>query len=86
MGDKLYGSARELVPAPNDREFAIALHALRLEFRHPQTAIHTSATAETPDSWKVFDPFLVRAIQALFELSTEQRERKWLLDDIAHAG
>lgn len=51
IGDTQYGSSVLLSEDPDVRMRPLGLHALRLEFRHPQTAVPMSATAPLPIYW-----------------------------------
>ncbi len=52
LGDLQYGSTRDFGPACDDpRDRAIALHAWRLEFRHPISREKVSVTAPVPSFW-----------------------------------
>jgi 23S rRNA pseudouridine1911/1915/1917 synthase len=52
LGDILYGSEIEwLGSIPGERESPIALHARRIEFRHPQNAELVSVVAPYPSGW-----------------------------------
>ncbi len=54
LGDLLYGSEIEwLGTTPGERESAIALHARKIEFRHPQNAELISVEAPYPAGWPV---------------------------------
>lgn len=54
LGDDLYGSkVRWLDSTPGERESPIALHARKLEFRHPQNAELISIVAPYPHGWPV---------------------------------
>lgn len=52
VGDQLYGAQSILSHAEDQRHRPHGLHALRIEFRHPQTALKCSATAPLPDYWQ----------------------------------
>ena len=52
LGDILYGSAVKWLGAvPGERESPIALHARKIEFRHPQNAELVSVIAPYPAGW-----------------------------------
>ena len=52
LGDLMYGSEIEwLGSIPGDRESPIALHARKIEFRHPQNAELVSVVAPYPSGW-----------------------------------
>ena len=52
LGDVLYGSAIQWLGAiPGERESPIALHARKIEFRHPQNAELVSVMAPYPEGW-----------------------------------
>ncbi len=53
VGDELYGSTLSLGPHQEDgRLRPIALHARRISFRHPQTAVAITVAAPVPDVWQ----------------------------------
>ncbi len=53
LGDWMYGSNISFGIASEDpRERAIALHAKRITFRHPQTAIAIEVSAPLPETWR----------------------------------
>ena len=52
LGDLMYGSELEwLGSIPGERESPIALHARKIEFRHPQNAELVSVVASYPSGW-----------------------------------
>ena len=52
LGDFMYGSELEwLGSIPGERESPIALHARKIEFRHPQNAELVSVIAPYPSGW-----------------------------------
>jgi 23S rRNA pseudouridine1911/1915/1917 synthase len=52
LGDQQYGSCQPFGPQVEDpRQRAIALHAHRIEFRHPMTRDAVSVVAPLPDYW-----------------------------------
>jgi 23S rRNA pseudouridine1911/1915/1917 synthase len=52
LGDSLYGSPVQWLGAiPGERESPIALHARKIEFRHPQNAELVSTIARYPAGW-----------------------------------
>ena len=52
LGDLMYGSELEwLGSIPGERESPIALHARKIEFRHPQSAELVSVVASYPSGW-----------------------------------
>ena len=54
LGDLLYGSEIEwLGTTPGERESPIALHARKIEFRHPQNAELISIEAPYPAGWPI---------------------------------
>jgi 23S rRNA pseudouridine1911/1915/1917 synthase len=52
-GDELYGSSQALSDSEDIRLRPLGLHALRLEFRHPQSAVPLAVNAPVPDYWNV---------------------------------
>jgi RluA family pseudouridine synthase len=65
IGDELYGSVRMLANPIDPRQRPHALHALRLEFRHPQTARPLAFTATPPDTWLSIPDQLATACSSL---------------------
>jgi 23S rRNA pseudouridine1911/1915/1917 synthase len=53
VGDELYGSSQALSDSEDIRLRPLGLHALRLEFRHPQSAVPLAVNAPVPDYWNV---------------------------------
>ncbi|MCA9134885.1 MAG: RluA family pseudouridine synthase [Planctomycetales bacterium] len=86
LGDAAYG-ARQVFSASSvsqvasgDRPHAhppIALHALRLEFRHPQTAKPLSGTANLPPSWATLPTAVAELAQAEVARSRRQMAESW---------
>ncbi len=57
IGDILYGSTIDwLGTTPGERESPIALHARKIQFRHPQNAETVSVEAPYPSGWPSFLP------------------------------
>lgn len=55
LGDHQYGASLPFGPHCDDpRDRAIALHARRLDFRHPMTREPVSVTAPEPECWQPF--------------------------------
>lgn len=83
VGDELYGSqvkfGNSISGADGHEVPAIGLHALRLEFRHPQNARLTCATANVPDSWQHLNTVLAGAIEETIEKSQTQNDVPWNL-------
>lgn len=76
VGDEQYGSTIRLSESEDLRLRPQGLHALRLEFRHPQTAVSTSATAPVPDYWQK-NKAIFAACQKLANQSLQQRGLVW---------
>ncbi len=56
LGDEQYGSTTPFGPQEEDARLRwIALHAVRLAFRHPMTRVPITVEAPLPDAWKEFD-------------------------------
>ncbi len=52
LGDRLYGSQIRLLPeSPSHHDEKIALHAHRIGFRHPQTALPITVDAPVAEDW-----------------------------------
>lgn len=65
-GDLLYGSKHSFGPPTEDpRELAIALHAWRLSFRHPQTGRAVTVSAPPPELWRAMGPAWLGQITVL---------------------
>jgi 23S rRNA-/tRNA-specific pseudouridylate synthase len=57
LGDHQYRGERSFGPETDDwRQRAIALHARRIDFRHPMTRERVSIEANLPDFWPTFGP------------------------------
>ncbi|RMF41670.1 MAG: RNA pseudouridine synthase, partial [Planctomycetota bacterium] len=84
VGDWVYGARRRLIAeqmgastTARERSMRIALHALRLEFHHPQTARGMAATAPVPAHWITL-PERIRAVaQHNAEESARRVGRGW---------
>lgn len=77
LGDALYGSVNEF-----GEGMFHALHALRLEFRHPTSAIPISATAPFPSNWSLAPSEILAACDRLCGLSRQASSVNWELDSI----
>ena len=65
LGDWSYGSTQTFGPLdPEGYRQCLALHAWRLEFRHPQTAKLFVATAPLPEMWNALPPAILAAASA----------------------
>jgi len=59
LGDSQYGSMTPFGPVTDDfRSRCIALHARRLEFRHPMTRQVVCQTAPLPSAWQSLSPLI----------------------------
>ena len=76
-GDALYGSRSTFCDGTSH-----ALHALRLEFRHPTSAIQMSATAPFPSSWSDAPADIQAACDRLCEFSSHSNAANWELDSL----
>lgn len=76
VGDEMYGSSLLLSDDPDPRQRPHGLHALRLEFRHPQTAIPLAATASLPEYWQR-NAHLYEAAQTLAARSQTELRTAW---------
>lgn len=76
VGDEQYGSTIRLSDAEDIRRRPQGLHALRLEFRHPQTAVATSATAPIPEYWQK-NLGIFAACEKLASQSAQQKSQAW---------
>ena len=65
VGDAAYGGSIPFHVATGDAEESrhppIALHAERIEFRHPRTAVPIAVTARIPDDWTSRPPEIIAA-------------------------
>lgn len=101
LGDSVYGSQQALAGTPkldepvadeprSDMEAArlapIALHALRLEFRHPQSAVAMSSTAPVPSYWQQLSPEIIAAANDLVACSRQEASAAWSLVSKATPG
>jgi 23S rRNA pseudouridine1911/1915/1917 synthase len=84
VGDVQYGSRYRFVPSGDGQEFQLggsengsppdrlspqALHALRLEFRHPKSAILMGLSAPLPAHWQLANPAIKLAAERLYQQS-----------------
>lgn len=76
VGDSLYGASTLLSNDHDERLRPHGLHALRLEFRHPQTAVPIAITAPVPDYWKQ-NPAIYASCESLVGTSQQQRRDIW---------
>jgi 23S rRNA pseudouridine1911/1915/1917 synthase len=81
LGDINYGSSHPFPPASpqstGEGHPPMALHALRLEFRHPQSAKTISATAEVPLSWHALPTDLLSRVIEITERSRREADTCW---------
>jgi 23S rRNA pseudouridine1911/1915/1917 synthase len=96
IGDRQYGSRYQFVPEKSNefrlgidkestevcREAPHGLHALRLEFRHPKTAIFMAESAPFPDYWESASQPLRSAMKAIHWLSCQNHQQPWCLDSL----
>lgn len=53
LGDWMYGSVQSFGPVTDDARLrAIALHARKITFRHPQSALPIAVSAPVPETWR----------------------------------
>lgn len=65
VGDWSYGNSQTFGPLdPEGWRQCLALHSLRLEFRHPQTAKFCAATAPLSEHWQSLPEQILRAAEA----------------------
>ncbi len=70
LGDWVYGSTTQFgILDCHDQRQCMALHSLRIEFRHPQTGKLVAGTAQTPSIWLDLPPFIATAARSMFERS-----------------
>ena len=81
VGDALYAAQGTFGPTSTDsddpRQLPHALHALRLEFRHPQTARAVSYTARPPLAWRSLVSELQSAVDELVARSDAEQAQSW---------
>ena len=70
LGDWAYSGNGQFGPLDeqNHRQ-CMALHSLRIEFRHPQTGKLTSGTADLPPTWQSLPAAIIDAAQAIVRQS-----------------
>lgn len=76
VGDSLYGSAEQFSGENH------ALHALRLEFRHPTTAVQLAVTAPFPESWNQAPDDIRKAGERLCWMSQQADHTAWNLESL----
>ncbi len=82
LGDAKYGSSASFGSEVHDPQSGrahrnMALHALRIEFRHPQSGLLESGTAETPATWKQLPSEIYQACLTLAQKSSEDKNLSW---------
>lgn len=84
LGDIEYGGPTDtcfgqesVVESPEHRWYRFALHALRLEFRHPQNAKQICLTAQIPEAWKDLPDSVQAALSKLVSESTQSEAIAW---------
>jgi len=77
VGDPLYGSSLSF-----HDEKHLALHALRLECRHPTSAILMSSTAPFPPSWNRAPEAIQSACDRLCQMGLDARQSPWNLETL----
>lgn len=85
IGDVLYGSQTSLVhtsPESDSRQAPLALHALRLEYRHPQSAIQLTASAPLPEYFSETCRVISKACRDIYRFSEETAKQLWNLEEI----
>ncbi|MEM8735418.1 MAG: RluA family pseudouridine synthase [Planctomycetota bacterium] len=79
VGDQLYGAEQQFGPEePTFREAPIALHALRLEFRHPKTGTALASTAPPPSRWNDLPEQICETTRVLTSQSQTDSASSWL--------
>ncbi|MBX3420098.1 MAG: RNA pseudouridine synthase [Pirellulaceae bacterium] len=68
------------------RQQPLGLHAVRIEFRHPQSAVHTSGTAPVPEYWRLAGDPLWRTSQAIEQLSRQSASELWNIETLELPG
>lgn len=78
LGDWSYGSQLTFGPLdPEGFRQCLALHALRMEFRHPQTAKLITGTAAVPVLWQTLPSDIQSACERARRISLDDFERPW---------
>jgi len=81
LGDTTYGGPEFFdIDDESDDEgelASMALHALRLEIRHPQTAKQLAFTADPPGTWENLPRHLFSAMEACVERSRSENNVAW---------
>ncbi len=78
LGDTAYGGPVFFdVHEDTEMETAMALHALRLEIRHPQSAKQMAFTAEPPRFWDNLPREIYEAVQSCVARSRSQSSTGW---------
>lgn len=79
VGDWSYGSEVRFGPLDGESlRQCFALHALRIEIRHPQTGKLMAFTAGIPPLWSTLSPEIVAAAQRIVACSRRTSDRAWL--------
>ncbi|QDV22829.1 RluA family pseudouridine synthase [Aureliella helgolandensis] len=55
----------------------IGLHALRIEFRHPKTALQCCATAELPERWQAWAANFAEPLREVCQRSRRDERQAW---------
>jgi len=84
IGDVEYGGPTDacfgqesVAESSEHRWYRFALHALRLEFRHPQNAKQLCLTAEIPETWQQLPVDVQVAFSNLVAASTKSEANAW---------
>ncbi|MFN3192767.1 MAG: RluA family pseudouridine synthase [Aureliella sp.] len=78
LGDQLYGAKESFgEEEPTHREAPIALHSLRLEFRHPKTGVPVASTAPVPPRWADLPTDLIERVNAITQQSMTEVSSTW---------
>lgn len=76
IGDSLYGSSTKIASENH------ALHALRLEFRHPTTAKQLAVTAPFPEEWSQAPSEIQDNCGRLCSISQKQDQTLWDIESL----
>lgn len=88
LGDSTYGATEfpeNGWPQPNtsneleSRQQPLALHAVRLQFRHPQTGVGVAVTAPLPEVWQTLPQSLTARAEHVVECSQSDCPASWNL-------
>lgn len=78
LGDEHYAQQVDQDASPRGKSVSfMALHSLRIEFRHPQSARLTVATAPLPVTWEALEQSLLKPAKACWRDSSQSNDQPW---------